>query len=297
MKIVTCNISGDGFKFRITGCEADPITKYHIRSGTFYEKDALSRMSELAAKLISQFGSGYIVDGGANIGNHSLYFGAANSRAKVYAFEMNPYTFRLLDNNVRESALDNIEVFNRGLSEDNGFCGVKENRDNPLGGAQLDFSDSNGSSVRLVRLDDWARDFQPDDVCVLIKLDVEGHELQALRGAYGIIKESNPLIFLEIKEIDEFKAITRFLSDLGYIIAYAEKGALPNFLFVHKDRVSTLFSERELWSAKESLCLRVVETWQLHRELRKLRKLKPCQPSFVSRGLAKVRNAFRSTQV
>ena len=55
-----------------------------------------------------------------------------------------------------------------------------------------------------------------------IKIDVEGYELNVLRGAEMTIKKSKPLLYLEIdeKKLNRFEASTvklfSFLKDLNY---------------------------------------------------------------------------------
>ena len=67
----------------------DPVQRTH-RKGRFYEQDEL----DLLARLV---GSGKtIVDIGANIGNHTLYFAKMMQAAKVVPFEPNPLAYEVL---------------------------------------------------------------------------------------------------------------------------------------------------------------------------------------------------------
>jgi hypothetical protein len=50
----------------------------------------------------------------------------------------------------------------------------------------------------------------------IIKIDVEGHELQVLEGARDTIKRDLPTILIEIHEYDESK-VPSLLKELGYI--------------------------------------------------------------------------------
>src|SRR4029077_9130628 len=60
--------------------------------------------------------------------------------------------------------------------------------------------------------------FRPD----LVKIDVEGYELAVLRGARGVLKESRPLVFLEIHpaRIAELGGSVGELSDLLAELGY-----------------------------------------------------------------------------
>lgn len=78
---------------------------------------------------------------------------------------------------------------------------------------------------QLVCLDDFCKDnqFFPD----VIKIDVEGSELQVLKGAQTILKESNPSIFLSVHPShleamgQSVKDIEEFLNKLGYQVVLA----------------------------------------------------------------------------
>ncbi len=270
MKSISTIVKGDGLAFTFSGCADDPITKHHLKTGSFYEHAPMGRLAHLVRKITIASNDGYVIDAGANIGNHTLYFAGMCSYLGVHSFEMNPVTFDYLKSNVELSGLKNISILNNGLSSKNGKCGIKQNSDNPLGGAQLDFSERNTSEVELITLDDWAAKEHLNKRCVLIKMDVEGHEYEVLKGAKKLINDNFPMIYAELKEVQQFKMISEFLFGMGYVIAYAEEGALPNFLFVRRREMNSLFSVIEIDEIRNDLCSRVVDTWQLHRKIKNL---------------------------
>lgn len=271
MNSISTKVAGHGLEFIILGRDDDPITRHHLNTGEFYEMNALSRISLLVHKLLKQIRAGYIIDAGANIGNHTLFLAAQNPSAMVHAFEMNQETFSYLHRNISKSNLNNVTINNYGLSSKSGYAGIKSTASNPLGGARLDFSDGNSSDVALTTLDNWAVDNKITDRCVLMKLDVEGHEYEVLKGAERLVEENRPMIYAELKELEEFNKFYSFLAEMGYTIAYAEEGALPNFLFIHDSELNVIFSSEELERSKIDLCYRLVEAWQLHRLIKTLR--------------------------
>ena len=56
-----------------------------------------------------------------------------------------------------------------------------------------------------------------------IKIDVEGAELEVLRGSLNIIKKCNPVILVEIQNENSYLEIKELLSDYGYINISPEK--------------------------------------------------------------------------
>ena len=63
-------------------------------------------------------------------------------------------------------------------------------------------------------------DSLPLSSCDLIQLDIEGYELEALKGAKETIEKFNPVIVVELKELPhaprKHKQCARYLNSLGY---------------------------------------------------------------------------------
>ncbi len=259
-------VASGSIKLNFKGLKSDPITKELLKTGTFYELPALENMRRFVEGIMSSEGVDWGVDAGANIGNHSLYMGSFLPKLNIFSYEMNPITFNLLSENVSMSHLNNIQIYNSGLSDTVRRCGVLENAGNPLGGAQLDLGDESGH-INLTTLDSEMANLPKEGRCVFLKLDVEGHELEVLKGATSLLEKHRPLIFAELKELFEFKEIDKLLTSFGYNVMYAESDQIPNFMFCHKSHAEQLFSLEERQQIRRDLCLRVVESWQLRRKI------------------------------
>lgn len=91
-------------------------------------------------------------------------------------------------------------------------------------------SDVGDRSVPMIRLDDYVRDTKlpaPD----WIKIDIEGMELPALRGAEVILKRSHPTIVCEINHISgrygsKVSDLIGYLGSLGYSMHALQDGKL-----------------------------------------------------------------------
>jgi FkbM family methyltransferase len=168
-----------------------------------------------------------VLDIGANIGNHSLAF--AERAGKVLSFEPHPITFRLLDMNL--GGVANAEAINLGASNQRkrvraispranfGASAITERR---VDGDELvfEFDVAPLDSIELVRRQKVA----------LIKLDVEGHELQVLEGASGLLGSDRPIVVFEQNQdaiANGSSPCMEFLQSVGYRHFYALDERIP----------------------------------------------------------------------
>lgn len=163
--------------------------------------------------------SGVAIDVGANEGMFS--YALAKYFDKVCAFEAND----MLTENLSACSSGNIEVFNQGLSSQMGsatlYIPVRESV--PLvGWASFESGNYPGvhehiqRPVQITTLDS----FHLDNVD-FIKIDVEGHELEVLKGAHNTIFKFRPTILVEVKD-DKLKLVTDFFGEMSYRITKLE---------------------------------------------------------------------------
>lgn len=171
-----------------------------LSSGFFYELHMLEFIKT----------RGYnkpVVDVGANIGNHSVYF-AKHCDLLVRAFEPVDSNYKLLDLNVQKNGLMGKIITNKmGISDRKGSMGVVTVPDN-MGMCQL----IKGKGVMVNSLDNLLRGLDVD----MLKMDCEGMEEKALAGARELITRCKPDIFIEAKTPAEENIIDKILLPLGY---------------------------------------------------------------------------------
>ena len=128
-----------------------------------------------------------IFDVGANTGMTAVELSYAFPDATIYSFEPVASTFADLEHNTR--VLDRVQCFQLGLSSsaraveiyhqiDSGWNSVSKNSDRGLG----------KTSIRLETIDAFCRDRDIRRLHIL-KTDTEGHDLQVLQGATGLLRE------------------------------------------------------------------------------------------------------------
>lgn len=163
-----------------------------------YSEDQLLLMERLLGR------NSVFVDVGANQGEFSV--AAARIARKVLAFEpVSEYRRRLLTN-VRLNDFDNVQVYPFALSEEEGVLPIYDQKGSYSDGTRNEglptlFPSASRDEAREVvpvrRLDDVLIEAGIDRVD-LIKLDIEGAEWPALRGAVRTVEIYRPILILEI---------------------------------------------------------------------------------------------------
>ena len=149
-----------------------------------------------------------MLDIGANIGNHTLYFANELHASKVISFEPVHGTFEILKKNIEINNLkDRVEIHNCGLSDKDGTASIGHLDPGNIGGTDLIES---GGDMVIKTLDD----FNIPKV-TFMKIDVEGMEIKMLEGAIKTIKRNRPVIMIESFS-EKFPMVDDFFSDLNY---------------------------------------------------------------------------------
>ena len=146
---------------------------------------------QLLKKIL--FRGAVTVDVGANIGIYSEFLSrCVGPTGLVHSFEPSPENFRLLSTATRH--LSNVRLTQAAVGERSGKCKLyisdKLNVDHRA--YKADGDSRRTIPAEMVALDDC---FEPGQRVDLIKMDIQGYELHALRGAQRVLQE-NPDINL-----------------------------------------------------------------------------------------------------
>ncbi len=172
-------------QFFLPYAATDLIQRIILRSNNFFEIDVLER----CRRYIPQGAT--IIDAGANIGNHAVYFAKLCGAKKIFAFEPLRQTFKILERNIQLNAPEKIQCFNFALGSAEGKADLRKYSLDNLGATVLGVSDA--GQYPVLPLDSF--EFDALDV---IKIDVEGAEVSVLEGARQTLAKFRPVIVTEI---------------------------------------------------------------------------------------------------
>lgn len=184
-----------------------------------YENSLLLLVDEFIEKKIANARDKIALDIGANIGNHSIFF--AKKFRQVYAFEPNPVTYEVLKINCNYAAEHkNVIPVNFGLSDMEGSLPFYINPSNIGGSGIIEgnnpyIKDSTQINVKALNQFNELKDVS----VALIKIDVERHELNVLKGAKATISREMPAILFEqsaAEIIDGSSPVIEYLDNIGY---------------------------------------------------------------------------------
>lgn len=157
-------------------------------------------------------------DLGANIGLFSLLSSRLVGPAgRVFSFEPDAETVIHLERNVERAAFQNVTIIAKGVWSMTGrqwFARADTSSPDRGTGTFLGSGKLNRSiSVECVALDDFVQGAPPPNA---IKCDVEGAELQVLRGAQQTIRAHRPVIVCEMHTDANGRACREMLREFGY---------------------------------------------------------------------------------
>lgn len=169
-----------------------------------------------------------ILDIGANIGNHTLYWANERNAKKVFAFEPYTYSYKVLEKNIEINHLEKkVTAYNFGISD-------KESK-----GSVVTFCPTNIGGLKFENDSKGDFEFKPLDSLKirqkidLIKIDVEGAELEVLNGGIKTIKKNLPIIVVET--FSNKDKIEELLYPLGYEF-YDANLNMCDYIYYCKDK-------------------------------------------------------------
>lgn len=165
-----------------------------------------------------------VIDGGGCWGDTALYFAQkVESSGRVFCYEFDPANLMILEENLRlnPELQTRVQILRNALWDKSGesIQYAAQGPGTTLNASGMGGSGSaNGASVTTLSIDDLAAQQKLERVD-FIKMDVEGAELRALKGAEKVLRQFRPKLAISLyHKPDDFLDIPEYLHqlDLGY---------------------------------------------------------------------------------
>ena len=206
-------VSYDGFKLKLPD-KSDDILIRLLSSGKY--EPSITKFVRSQLRLGFNF-----VDVGASFGYYTIL--GAKAGCNVFSFEPNPFVYRYLRENVLLNHCEKlVKTYNFALGEKERFGYLKIPKKN-VGHAYISVKPTK-VKIKIKRLDDIIK-----DRINLLKLDVEGYELNVLKGSTRLME--NGLINVIVFEYRGFlhiklNEIIDLLNQFGFMVYKLRRGRL-----------------------------------------------------------------------
>jgi FkbM family methyltransferase len=194
--------------FKLPLFYVDHIQKSIYQKREFYEIETLNHIKNEFPQIR------HVIDIGSNIGNHVLFYCSEMGANQVLCFEPNEFNRSVLIENIKINHLDlNVTVYGCALGSKAGV------------GVQRDFSISNTGMNRIERVENMPDKQSKVEIRSLdsynvesvdfLKIDVEGFELEVLKGGIDTLQRCRPIILVEVFD-DNLMEVDDFMFKMSY---------------------------------------------------------------------------------
>lgn len=199
----------------------NPITRYILRKGiinkirgrfTFYQRTLTKDLFTDIAFLLQKREVKTILDVGANVGFVTYQFQKRFPQAEIYCFEPNPSVFQQLKQNYANES--HIHLYRQGIADECGELLFNLNANSGTSSFLQPTKYHHDHQARhmlepilspVITLDRFASESQIDHIDIL-KLDIEGYELNALKGAGQLLTDQNiDIIYTEVNLVRSYE--------------------------------------------------------------------------------------------
>ncbi len=193
------------FTFYLPDLPYDFIQRNIVNSADFFEGVLLDYVREHFMHPGMR-----VVDVGGNIGNHAVFFSAVAEAATVTSIEPQAHMCEIFRRNMELNHLENVTLQEGLCSAEKGEGRISRLVAGNFGATGFS-TDTKGGSYQALPLDER---YQGE--CDFLKIDVEGMEVEVIRGAKNLLERCHPVIMAELWDEQHFKAFVEQIAPLGY---------------------------------------------------------------------------------
>jgi FkbM family methyltransferase len=201
-----------------------------------------------------------VFDIGANVGYTSLIFAKfIGDTGKIYGFEPEIKNYDTFVKNINLNKLINVYPQKFAVADDNKTIKLylSKNENDGIHSTLLhtDTLSENYEEVDAIKIDDFVQK-NNIDIINFVKIDVEGAEIDVIRGMKKVMKELKPIIILElVASLQKLKNLTTsefkkilfneydyypyIITDKGYLkkVDLDSEHESDNVVFIHREKI------------------------------------------------------------
>ena len=206
--------------------QGGPIKGYRfgLFTGTRFIRGTYHRHEAERIERLANAGD-VVFDIGAHVGYYTVLASrVVGDRGRVFAFEPLPLNLEYLNRHIRSNRLTNVTVFDAAVGSTEGRRPFDIGKGSGRGRLDAN-SDNTLTQVQVLKLDALFREGRlpcPN----LIKMDIEGGEAEALRGATVMLSQCCPIVLLSTHGPAVKIECKSILASLGYRLSYLSKSDL-----------------------------------------------------------------------
>lgn len=217
-----------------------------------YDYNNMSLVQQVLSNRYNTF-----VDIGTNIGLYSLIASEIET-AKIFSFEPHPYTYNLFIDQIKLNHRKNITALNKALSDFNGHVKFTNVNGSSVNKIVLNNSENNLISVESCKASNFIKEFNANPE--IVKIDVEGFELEVLKGFENDINRVK-IFLIEIskneKEVHSLLIQNNFIGPYCYnakkrmFLNHIKEITIEDPIYINKTYLEELVSKLKINSIEK----------------------------------------------
>jgi FkbM family methyltransferase len=180
--------------------------------GFWEEKEIDFLMAEAEKARHAHALESWFLDVGANIGLYAVYFNAYGNFQKVIAFEPEQKNLIELRLNLQMNEASSVELLAVGLSDEDRTATLSTSKGTVSSTLENVLDSDNTQQITVKSFDQL---YQPSGLLLIVKMDIEGHELQALRGMQTALTRNKVVLQVE-SFAQKLPGTDAFLRSIGF---------------------------------------------------------------------------------
>jgi FkbM family methyltransferase len=214
------------YNFKLFGSINKNKTSYFLLKkcefGDYHELNTIKKFSNKNKLLF--------LDCGCNYGFYSMYTASLSTYNTVVSIEASKNTSKEFIKNLKLNNFKNIFFYNKGISDlDNVDISFNES-ENDWESSQThkNFKIKKIDNIKSITINSLTNSYRLEDYKTIIKLDIEGNEMNAIQGGLEFIKKSSPIIIIEFSKYvfenkNNIDYLKNFLTNFDYSIYDTKK--------------------------------------------------------------------------